>query len=184
MIKLHGNDNSHALGWRDPQSQLIRFEVLSDIADLNGRSVLDAGCGHGDLAAYLKNIYPDCRYFGVEQIPELLDVAIEKYGGLEDTLFFEGNFMTSALPVTDFVLVSGSFNYNSSDPDFIYKAIKRLFDSCRIGLGFNLLSKIQQNGLLRTYDKEAIKAFCSTLSDTLVIKDKYSDEDFTIFLYH
>jgi hypothetical protein len=45
MIAMYGNDSSHALGWRDEQSQAIRFKALAGLADMNGHSVLDAGCG-------------------------------------------------------------------------------------------------------------------------------------------
>ncbi|MCJ8208317.1 class I SAM-dependent methyltransferase [Mucilaginibacter sp. RS28] len=184
MIAHYGNNNSHALGWRDDQSQLIRFQVLSQIGDLNHHSVMDVGCGHADLCPYLKAIYPDCRYLGVEQIPELLDRAIERYGHLPETLLFLGDFLTSPLPAADYVLASGSLNYSSSDPEFIYKAISKLFESSRVGFGFNLLRSVSQTGLLKAYNLDTIWAYCQELTTKAVLKDDYSEEDFTIFLYH
>lgn len=56
MIRCYGAKSSLALGWRDHNSQLIRFEVLADIADLNGRSVLDVGCGYADLLPFLSEL--------------------------------------------------------------------------------------------------------------------------------
>lgn len=184
MIVTYGNNNTHALGWRNPESQSVRFEQLIKIADLNNHSVLDAGCGHGDLCEYLRQVYPQSRYFGVEQIPELLDVAIKRYADWPETVFYQGDFLLSDLPVADYVIVCGSLNYRSSDDQFIFKAISKLFAGCRYGLGFNLLSQIAENGLLVTYNMDEIAAYCRTLSKHVVVKNDYSDEDFTILMYH
>lgn len=42
-----------ALGWRGPESQRRRFEVLLWLGDFTGSTVLDAGCGYGDLKGFL-----------------------------------------------------------------------------------------------------------------------------------
>ncbi|WP_143014090.1 hypothetical protein [Mucilaginibacter pineti] len=49
------------------------------------------------------------------------------------------DFMAGELPLSDYVMVSGSLNYQQNDPDFIYKAISKLFESCTKGFAFNLL---------------------------------------------
>lgn len=184
MIKSYGPQSSYALGWRDTESQLNRFKVLAGIADLNNCTVLDAGCGYADLLPYLQNLYPDLKYYcGIEQIPELLDEAIDRYGHLPYTTFIPGNFITRKLPVMDYVLASGSLNYASADPKFIYKAIEKLYSSCNKGLGFNLLSSVPINGLLTAYDPQEIVAYGRTLSPDVVLIDNYADEDFTVFMY-
>lgn len=185
MIALHGNHSSYALGWRDDESQVIRFKALAEIADLNHQSVLDAGCGYGDLYNYLKELYPHLgNYCGIEQIPELLDEALRRCPDIEATSFISGNFMTRRLPLMDYVLACGSLNYSSSDPHFIYKAISRLYDSCTKGLAFNILSQISPNDLLITYQPEDIRHYCLTLSRKVVLKNDYADDDFTVFIYH
>src|SRR6188768_2747943 len=90
LISESGKGSIGALGWKRPESQQARFEVLSGIANLNHHSVLDAGCGHGDLRAYLGRFYPQVRYYGVEQIPAILEEAVERYGHLPETVFYEG----------------------------------------------------------------------------------------------
>ena len=40
---------AEAVGWNNREKQELRFRVLCEIASLNGRSVLDVGCGLGDL---------------------------------------------------------------------------------------------------------------------------------------
>lgn len=183
MIFFHGNQGTAALGWKDQESQLIRFKVLARIADLNGCSVLDTGCGHGDLLAYLLPLYPQITYMGLEQIPELLVEANRRYGKLPNCSFIQGNFMSDEIPASDYVIASGSLNYFNSDPDFIYKAIAKLLAHSKLGMGFNLLSNIIPNGLLVAYDQQKILAFCQTISRKALLINDYSEEDFTIFLY-
>ncbi|NHA02176.1 class I SAM-dependent methyltransferase [Mucilaginibacter sp. HC2] len=183
MIALHGNRGPAALGWRDTESQIIRFDALAHMADLNGHSLLDAGCGHGDLRSYLHELYPDIVYYGLEQIPELFDEASRRFQDWEATAFIRGDFMTDEMPVADYVMASGSLNYYNADPDFIFKAITRLYEHCRRGLGFNLLSHIIPNGLLAAYNPDVIMQHCRQLSKQVVLKNDYSTEDFTVFMY-
>jgi SAM-dependent methyltransferase len=185
MIKTYGSKSSYALGWRDTESQQIRFKALAGIGDLNGHSVLDAGCGYADLLPYLTHLYPAIgSYCGIEQIPELLNEAIHRYGDLPDTAFISGNFLSQNIPAMDYVLLSGSLNYSNTDPDFIFKAISHLYGSCSQGLGFNLLCRVPENGLLVAYKPEKIFAYCQTLSKKVLLKNDYAKEDFTVFLYH
>lgn len=183
-INQYNNQDYRALGWRDSESQQIRFKVLAQIADLNHHSVLDAGCGHGDLRTFLKDVYPDVHYQGIEQMRKFVAVAQRRYATWPNTTFHEGNFMTDTLPEVDYTLINGSLNYRSSDPEFIYKAIKRLYDNSKLGFGFNLLSHITPNDNLVSYNPETILTYCRTLSNHVVFKDDYADEDYTIFMYH
>ncbi len=183
MITMHGKKSSLALGWRNTDDQLLRFEVLAGIANLDNKTVLDAGCGYGDLFTYLNSRYKLSGYCGIEQIPELLDEAIHRHGHLPNTSFISGNFLSPKLPIADYVFASGSLNYGSSDPAFIYKAITYLYEHCALGLGFNLLKKVTANGLLMAYDTELILDYCRGLSSNVQLVDNYADEDFTVFIY-
>ena len=185
QIKIYGAGTSEALGWENLEGQLQRFEILSGIGDLNHRSVLDAGCGHGDLRGYLQEKFPHVRYFGVEQMPELLDIASERYASLPETLFFQGDFTNAELPVTDYILLSGSLNYINSDPLFVLKTIEKLFNNCRIAFGFNLLSYADPaQGLIVSYKPAFIREYCERLSKQVHFFDHYKPNDYTIFMYH
>jgi len=77
MIRMHGPRSSFALGWRDEQDQQLRFEALAGIGDLNGKTLLDAGCGYGDLYPFLSERFKLSHYYGIDQIPELFEEAID-----------------------------------------------------------------------------------------------------------
>lgn len=183
MIALHGNQGTAALGWRDRESQVVRFDALAAIADLNDHTVLDAGCGHADLRAYLHQLYPTVTYCGVEQIPELMDEAVRRYGNCPQTSFVCGDFVTDPIPITDYVIASGSLNYYNDDRDYIFNAISKLYEHCKLGFVFNLLSHVVPNGLIVAYDPEVIMKHCRSLSKNVFLKNGYSDEDFTVFMY-
>jgi SAM-dependent methyltransferase len=185
LTEKYGVGTTGALGWKQPEGQQARFKILSRIASLDDCTVLDAGCGHGDLCAFLHNIYPGVQYMGVEQIPAHLEVAVSRYNHLFNTRFFEGDFASAALPEADYILACGALSYRNSDNLFLLKTIGKLFASCKMGLGFNLLSKTDfAEGLLTAYDPEYIRSYCRTLTDKVRLIEDYYEDDFTIFMYH
>jgi trans-aconitate methyltransferase len=174
MIQLHGADSSLALGWRTRDDQLLRFRILAEIADLNERSVLDAGCGYGDLYTFLLQIYPTVKYSGIEQMTEMVKEGRRSVPGI-----MQGDFLRDRLPVSDYVLVSGSLNYGQD----VFEAIPKLYAACTMGLGFNLLRKVTGEGILKAHDPDEIFAFARTLSPNVALRDDYAEEDFTLFIY-
>lgn len=183
MIMLHGNHGTAALGWRDIQSQAIRFEAIKALADMNKHTVLDAGCGHGDLFPFMRSYYPEIFYCGIEQIPELLNEARRRYSKWPQTSFMCGDFINGSLPIADYVIACGSLNYHNNDPEFIFKAIAKLYGHSKLGFAFNLLSHVIPNGLIVAYNQDEIMKYCLSLSKQVILKNDYSDEDFTIFIY-
>jgi SAM-dependent methyltransferase len=183
MINTHGRESSFALGWKDVESQQIRFKALAGIGDLSGRSVLDTGCGYGDFLPYLSASYQDFTYTGMEQIPELLKEAVVRYRHLPETTFIQGNFTTAVLPAVDYVFASGSLNYRSTDPEFIFKVIDKLYGACNYGFAFNLLNHIVPNGLLVAYNPKQIISYCSSICPEVKLIQDYDPNDFTVYMY-
>jgi SAM-dependent methyltransferase len=172
-----------ALGWNSADTQQIRFQVLTRIADLSRHSVLDLGCGRGDLRPFLGERFAQIRYTGMEQIEEFIQQAQKSYGGLPNTTFILGNFCTTGIPDADYVFASGSLNYKQEDPDFIFKMIEKLFLSCKAGLAFNLLCEAgSPPGELAAYDPDSIRSFCLGLTKKVEIIDGYLEGDFTVFM--
>lgn len=183
-IRNFGRGSAEALGWKALESQHCRFEQLAQIGDLSDCSILDVGCGHGDMRAYFGEIYPRLRYAGIEQMRPFLEVAAERYGDQTDTTFYLGDFSTTSLPVFDYVLASGALGYRSRDPDFVFRMITRLFANCRLGFGFNMMRRVPQpDGILAAYDPDLIVAHCRGLTPSVVLHEGYLEDDFTVFMY-
>lgn len=183
LIARHGNGTAGAQGWETSQDQEIRFEVLCRIGHLNGASVLDAGCGCGDLRAYLHRAFPDAAYTGIDHLADFLDIAVERHGSRPRTRFLLGDLATARLEPHDYVLVSGALNYRNRDPGHLFRMIARLWEACRRGVAFNLLGHVRNpEGLLAAYEPEAVLAHVRTLDPNAVLQQGYLDHEFTVFL--
>lgn len=183
-IEKYGSESAQSLAWFSEGDQLKRFEILAQIGDLNNCSVLDIGCGNGDLCHYLYQHFTNVSYHGIDMIAAFLDNAIEKNKDFSSATFYLGDFMQGNLPITDYILVSGSLNYKNSNPDFIFKALAHLYKHCNVALGFNLLcDTINPNGILMAYSPKIITDFCKTLTNTVVVKENYIEGDFSVMVY-
>lgn len=184
LISKYPHDEKLTMGW-DADSQITRFKILSEIDDLNNKSILDVGCGNAMLYDYFIQLYPTMRYVGLDLIDEFLNNAIKRLGNNKDVNFYQGNFMSEQLPLLDYYLVSGALNYKNSNPLNIFLSIQHLFNSARFGLGFNLLSMAANHQQIAVaYNKQMIFEFCKLLSSKCILVDDYLENDFTIFLYH
>lgn len=183
-IERFGVDSSRALGWKADENQRQRFDVLASLAKFSGFSVLDVGCGSGELSARLRELYVDVHYTGIDQMQAFLDVALARYGTQPNTRFLLGDFSTGVLAQYDYILACGAMSYRSSNPDFVPAMIRRLFAASRYGFGFNLLRRVDfPDGILCAYDPAEILALCRELTPNVVLSDDYHADDFTIFMY-
>lgn len=179
-----GPGSAGALGWKNNENHSERLNLFCGLGDISGQSVLDIGCGHGDLYEVLANRFFDFTYTGIDQMQPFLDVAINRYGSFPGAGFLLGDFTADALPRADYVIASGALSYHCVQPRFIFNMIDKLFAATGIGLGFNLLSKVDYaEGILVAYDPAIILAYCRTLSSRVELRPNSIGDDFTVFLY-
>ena len=182
-IKKFGINSHQALGWRKKNEQLLRFKMLLEPTELNDCSILDIGCGTGDLLAYLISKNIQCEYTGIDHIKDFITLAGDKYKNQNNPSFLLGDFWTADLGKYDYVLASGALSYRNADPNFIFKMIAHLFSLSKKALAFNLLEKTDlKNGGLVAYNKNEILGFCKKLSSNVILKDDYLEGDFTLVI--
>jgi len=58
-----GKSDSYVQGWKNSQSQLKRFEILTEFGDFSDCAVLDLGCGLGDFKTQPAKCYFDLICF-------------------------------------------------------------------------------------------------------------------------
>lgn len=174
-----------SLGWKAEECQLKRFEVLVQVADLNGCSIMDVGCGRGDLKGFLDQRASGFAYIGVDQMPEFIGEAKKQYGHLADTYFYQNDFSVAELPAVDYVIASGALGYRSVNQDYYRQMIARMYASANYALAFNMLDKaaFPDHPLLTGHDMEEIVDYCRTLSSRVELIQGYLDDDFTVFIY-
>ncbi len=173
-----------ALGWRGEKSQLARYQQLIKVGDLNGKSILDLGCGYGDFKAFLDQRFADFDYIGIDQMPEFIAEAKQRYKGCGQTQFYQADFSTAELPQVDYVFASGALGYRSKNEQFYSEMINKWYYCSKISFAFNMLDKkyFPSHDLLVGHDREAILAFCRTLTPRVECFDGYLEDDFTVFM--
>ena len=70
--------NPSALGEQKGRTEL-RFDILTQIGNLNNSKILDVGCGFGYLLTYLKKHKKKIRYTGVEVNSDFIEIAKKKH---------------------------------------------------------------------------------------------------------
>ncbi len=129
-LDKHGIESAQCVGWSE-LGQEKRFQALTSfIKDKNeSYSLLDVGCGVGDLSAYLKdNQYTNIAYTGIDILREMIEGAKRKY---PRKIFLRGEFLSyKLLNNYDYVLCSGALNLlNGDNPlrheKFIMQSIKK-----------------------------------------------------------
>lgn len=178
----HGTVES--LGWLGEHSQQVRYQVLAKVGNLSGKTILDAGCGYGDLKAFLDRHFSSFDYIGIDQMPEFIAEARKRYEGIERTTFYQTDFSTAALPQVDYVIASGVLGYRCKDDSFYTAMIGKLYNSARIALAFNMLDKshFPQHDLLVGHDRQEILTLCRVLSPRVECFNDYLEDDFTVLM--
>ena len=173
-----------ALLWWDYRSMAIRFRELVKDVPLDGLSVLDAGCGMGDLLPFLYAKSTSFRYLGVDTNKGFIEIAKERYAGHQ---FKVADPFKNKLGDFDAIISSGVMNGNY--PDWLEKRkkmIRALWGQTNQVLAFNMaggLKPIPNDSLIAYADPREIFEFCKTLSDRVILKTDYLQKDFTIVMF-
>lgn len=76
---MHHGDRPEAVSWSQ-DGQLTRFEAMFELAPpMEGKKLLDYGCGKADFYGFLKSKGLHTSYTGMDITPDLLKLAASKY---------------------------------------------------------------------------------------------------------
>lgn len=183
-LRIFG-DRPESLGWTE-RGQRLHFESMLDIADsIDGKKILDFGCGKGDFYRFLKERDVLVEYTGLDINEKLLSKAKDK--------FPEGRFRFFDIEKDhldedfDYIFLCGVFNLKVQG---IEKAMRssliKLFLHCRKALAFNALSarNPKKDFELHYVSPEEIFAFAvENLSPFVSLRHDRMAYDFTMFVY-
>ncbi|RJR19891.1 MAG: class I SAM-dependent methyltransferase [Nitrospiraceae bacterium] len=180
-LRIHG-DRPEALSY-SAKGQLMRFETVLDIdTELQGKRVLDYGCGKGDFYQFLKDRNIPVLYTGFDINKNLVHIARRKFPECRFEVFdIEKEDLEEEF---DYIILCGVFNLNIEGLDeTIQNVLKRLFDHCSRALAFNALSAHDPNKdfqLHYVYPEELFEFALKYLSPHAVIKQGRIPYDFTL----
>ncbi|MHC4294297.1 MAG: class I SAM-dependent methyltransferase [Planctomycetota bacterium] len=187
--------NHEVVNWATAASQQIRFEVLCENVPLNGKKLLDVGCGLGDLLEFLKKRKIRTDYTGVDICPEMAAAARRRHrrGKFFCADLFDGfeghNGSAGQFAERDFDIVfcSGTFNLNlGNNLLFLPRAIGRLMELSNECVAFNLLHDRTphcSDEPYAYYNPGEVRAMLLPLGWSLRILDDYLPNDFTVICH-
>ncbi len=177
-----------AVGWGSPESQQIRFQVLTEIGMYPRASVVDIGCGMGDIYDYLdRHFHVRDGYLGIDITPRMVEAATARYP--------EGRFIAddilnprTSIPRADFVLASGIFALLKLDLEphrIMTDLIAAMFHLCKEGLAFNSLSSWTPHPEPDKFfvDPEKALRICRGITPWVTLRHDYLPHDFTVYMY-
>jgi SAM-dependent methyltransferase len=177
------------MDWKDEASQRLRFEILCGIADLEGRSVCEIGCGAGHLVDWLRQGGVGARYCGIDLSPDMLDAARRRH---PDVAFEHRDILLGeAARDYDFVLCSGLFNVKLDHGEdewrrFVDATLRRMYAMCRVGIAFNLMTDLvdfRSPSLFYANPGETLELCRRELSRSAVLRHDYPLYEFTVYVY-
>ena len=189
--------NARSLQYPSSKAQAKRFRELVTDIDFENRSVLDIGCGFGDIIPFIlsmrkTNLFIEAKtrnvdYTGVDIVPEFIEVCRQKYPKYNFVIV--DYFRNPLKKKFDIIITSGALNANIKNPyTYRKKAIKVMWEHSNEIVAFNMAGgnpQPQNKKGNRVYyaNLNKIVDFCKTLTTNIIIRKAYSPKDFTIIIY-
>jgi len=180
----HG-ESPKALQWSSYKAAAIRYTQL--VADLNieNKSILDVGCGMGDLLPYLYSKNLDFDYLGVDIVPDFIEIAKKRYLGSAFDVF--NPFDDELTQTYDIIVSSGTMNIKTPGWENRRKMmIEHLYKYANEALAFNMAGWMQESSegkKIAFAHIPDIFEFCRSLTPKVILRNHYNAKDFTIVMY-
>jgi SAM-dependent methyltransferase len=179
------------LGW-NKDCQWVRFKAAFEgLRKEEYFSVLDVGCGFGDLLAYLRIERWRGFYTGIDLVPELLDEARRRYGSVDDVGFECADIANrKGSDKFDAAIAIGIFNHklHQNQLEFVNATLNTMWCSSRHVVVCDFLSTASEPARMRDdlfyADPREIYEIASRYSRRLTIHHSYMPFEFQIKLWH
>ncbi|MBO5975146.1 MAG: class I SAM-dependent methyltransferase [Paludibacteraceae bacterium] len=173
-----------SLGW-DKGNQSVRFDVLTSHYSFEKKTVLDIGCGFGDLVNVLEKKASCFEYTGIDLSDDFVQRATQLHPDCE---FFQQDILSFApQKMFDYAIASGTFNLKLQGVDqyeFIEEVIKKTLQLCTDGFAFDFLSDKVDYRKEETfhYSPERILSIAYKYSRNVMLRNDYMPFEFSLFL--
>ncbi len=177
------------LGWESEKAQQLRFDMLLSAVDLEGKSLLDIGCGTGNLLEYIISKGLNVKYTGIDILGKMIDLAKSK--GLPGEFLHADIFKHSLFGAKSFdvIYTSGIFNLNlGNNIEFLKNAVGMFLELSRQAVVFNLLHKDSPDREDKYFYfspdevKELLEAYSDRIARVRFI-EAYLKNDFTVVIH-
>jgi SAM-dependent methyltransferase len=190
LVLEHGA-SAEGVGWKDCQSQQLRFQILSGVFQRRGGfSVLDVGCGVGALLGFLRDQgFENVQYTGIDVAAESLELARAQYHDVPGAEFLETTIDRLDRKF-DYAVSSGIYNLKLEQSEhvwlpYVLKMIDAQFEACKIASAFNCLTSYRDFSAPDLYysNPSVIFDHCKqNLSKFAALRHDYPLWEFTVFV--
>lgn len=172
------------LQWAHRRTQRMRFEAFLLEHDLEGRSVLDVGCGLGDFYAHLRWRGVDADYTGFDLAPSMIALCRARYPGVA---FLGGDFLQYAPPGRfDYTVSFGIHNVHMPGLQAIMEATTRhQYALASVAAHVSLLSDRagEPSPPFQAWRAEEILTMALAITPHATLRHDYLQNDLAITLY-
>jgi SAM-dependent methyltransferase len=166
------------------RTQRMRFEVFVLNHDLADKSLLDVGCGTGDLWAHLQARGIGCDYTGIDISPEMVRRCQERFPGVR----FESQNILEWIPGQpfDYTIAVGIHNIKvDGGRELLEKVTRRQFELCRVAAHVSLLTDRYEGfaSHIQAWPVEEIVTLALDITPYVVLRNDYLPNDFSVTLY-
>lgn len=180
--------DTKSLGWGGGQErQFLRFQKAIDFINFSEHkitSVLDVGCGFGDLGNWLTGNYPSIEYTGIDINSKLIDIGLQKFKlNLLKCDLFDIDFGSF-----DLVVSNGIFNAELKHEDqleYLEKYLNSFFSISRFGFVADFMSNFvdfKQQGSYHTKEEDVLNII-KKFSKRYIILNDYLDYEYMIYVF-
>ena len=185
--------NHKGMDWPNHSDLKKRFSAhLKILENHDDVTLLDLGCGAGLLVDYLQEFYSkkSLLYHGIDISELMIDEAKKKHPHNKfevlDILNDDDN-----IPSSDFVIANGLFTEKltlsfKEMNDFMEAMLIKMFQSCTIGISFNLMSSHvdwERSDLFHVSIDQVVQFLTKNVSRKLNIFMDYGLYEYTIHVY-
>tara|TARA_B100001113_G_C20839143_1_gene504603 strand:+ start:64 stop:690 length:627 start_codon:yes stop_codon:yes gene_type:complete len=196
LINHYTPEDTRYVSWLSQNNQHLRYFQLIDNIDFNFNSVLDVGCGVGDLWEYLNKIghFNLKDYKGIDILDEMVDGAKGKFSDIKDK--FECIDVFDYFDKHDYVVSMGTISTRVFDDDeeqkaYGYNFLDKLNTISNKGFAVNFLTDYTDERLktkeLVYYSPELMYTYCKMNYGNVKLISDYGDglneDDCVIIVY-
>lgn len=135
-LARYGHD-PRGVDWQSAAAQFARFDALLAVGGLHGATLLDAGCGLGDLYGYLCSLGIALDYTGCDLSAPHLEAARRAHAGAR---FVEGDVLDLLRREQfDYVIACGLLHLRVPRwQRWSWERVRAMYAGCRQGMAFTL----------------------------------------------
>jgi SAM-dependent methyltransferase len=183
LVVRHGA-TFDALDYGSEATQRTRFEVIVELVDFTGRSVLDVGCGLAHFADFLESRQEGVRYTGIDVAPRMVEAARVRRPDLD---LRYGNVLALGEERFDIVVANGIFYLLDGDaPAVMQRIVGAMWEHAMNAVVFTSLSTwggAASGDEFRADPVDTLR-FCGAFAPSLVLRHDYLPHDFAVCLRH